>query len=159
MNFRLCSAVNPRWCLKLLLFLVALFEGAPAFAMNYSLQNGILKLDDLPVLLGLPAAFTVVADDSGTGVFLRMSVSKSGSYIQSSLGEIAGLRRFTGCNRYEPFWMRPEAGTTHAEVQAETQWLLAETGSGECVMLVPLLDGVFRFGRKSGGPKADGRDG
>jgi raffinose synthase len=161
MNSRPRSSVDSRWCLKFLFFLVALFEGAPAFAMNFSLQNGILKLADLPVLSGLPAAFTVVADDSGTGVFLRMSVSKSGSYLQSPLGEIVGLRRFTGCHRYEPFWMRPEVGTTHAEVQAETQWLLAETGSGECVMLVPLLDGVFRFalGGSPAGLKLTGETG
>ena len=125
--------------------LAALLRGDATFAMNASLQDGTLRLDDQPVLSGVPSSFAVVKDDSGTGVFLRMSAEKSSSFLQSSLGTIAGLRRFTSCHRYEPFWMRPAAGTTHAEVQAETQWLLAETESGECVMLVPLIDGAFRF--------------
>jgi raffinose synthase len=143
------STAGSRRGLHLLLLLAGLaasFHGAvAASAMNFSLQNGILKFADRPVLREVPDAFAVVPDGSGTGVFLRMSVPKSGSFIQSPLGAIDGLRRFTSCHRYEPFWMRPEAGTTHAEVRPETQWLLAETETGECVMLVPLIDGAFRF--------------
>jgi raffinose synthase len=119
--------------------------------MNFSLQNGSLLVETRPVLSGVPDAFTLVEDPSGAGVFLRLSVPKAGSYIQSPLGTISQLRRFTSCHRYEPFWMRPEAGTTHVEVRPETQWLLAETETGECVMIVPLIDGVFRFAL-SGGP-------
>jgi raffinose synthase len=120
-------------------------------AMTSSLRDGTLWLDDHPVLQGLPATFTAVADPSGTGVFLRLAVPRPGSFIQSPLGTISGLRRFTSCHRYEPFWMKPAVGTTPAEVPAETQWLLAETEGGGCVMLVPLLDGVFRFAL-TGGP-------
>ena len=149
MNSCLQSAAGSRRCLNLLLILAGLaafLHGASAAsAMNFSLQNGVLKLGDRPVLHGVPDAFAVVPVDSGAGVFLRMTVPKSGSFIQSPLGAIDGLRRFTSCHRYEPFWMRPAAGTTHAEVQSETQWLLAETEFGDCVMLVPLIDGAFRF--------------
>ena len=140
--------------LKPLLVLVGLATilgaGNNTLAMNFSLRNGTLWLENRPVLLGVPDAFTVVEDPSGTGVFLRISVKKSGSFIQSPLGVIDRLRRFTSCHRYEPFWMRPEAGTTHAEVQPETQWLLAETEADECVMLVPLIDGAFRFALSGG---------
>ena len=46
--------------------------------------------------------------------------------------------------------MKPAVGKSHADVQFETQWLLAETEAGECVMLVPLIDGAFRFSLSGG---------
>ena len=158
------SGAGPRWRrlpASLLALPAAMFIGSAAFAMNASLQDGILSLDGRPVLSDVPAAFSVVADDSGAGVFLRLSAEKPGSFIQSALGVIAGLRRFTSCHRYEPFWMRPAAGSTCAAVQPETQWLLAETESGGCVMLVPLIDGAFRFslGGSSSGLRLAGETG
>ena len=114
-------------------------------AEHYSLRGGTLWNGDRPVLQSVPSGVAVVKDPTGTGVFLRLTATNSGSLIQSPLGAIVGLKRFTSCHRDEPFWMVPAAGRTHAEVQLETQWLLAETESGDCVMLVPLLDGPFCF--------------
>ncbi len=118
--------------------------------MNLSLTHGTLWQDDRPVLETVPDTFAAVPDSSGVGVFLRMSAPRPGSFVQSPLGTIRGLRRFTSCHRYEPFWMKPAAGATTAEVPVETQWLLAETDTGECVLLVPLLDGAFRFALRGG---------
>ncbi|MGO8927778.1 MAG: Sip1-related alpha-galactosidase [Limisphaerales bacterium] len=111
----------------------------------YSLHDGTLWKGDRPVLQSVPAGFAIVKDPTGAGVFLRITVAKPGSLIQSPLGAIARLERFTSCHRDEPFWMVPAAGHEHAEVKLETQWLLAETEVGECVMLVPLMDGPFCF--------------
>ena len=118
--------------------------------MNLSLTHGTLWQDDRPVLETVPDTFAAVPGPSGVGVFLRMSAPRPGSFVQSPLGTIRGLRRFTSCHRYEPFWMKPAAGATTAEVPVETQWLLAETDTGECVLLVPLLDGAFRFALRGG---------
>jgi raffinose synthase len=114
-------------------------------AQDYSLRNGTLWNRDRPVLQNVPSGFAIVKDPTGAGVFLRMTVANSGSLIQSPLGTIAGLQRFTSCHRDEPFWMVPAAGRAPADVKLETQWLLAETGTGDCVMLVPLMDGAFCF--------------
>ena len=113
--------------------------------MEFTLKNGTLLCDNRPVLENIPKGFATVEDPTGAGVFLRFTAGNSSSFIQTPLGKIAGLSRFTSTHRYEPFWMKPAAGTSHADVQFETQWLLAETKSGDCVMLVPLIDGVFRF--------------
>jgi raffinose synthase len=112
---------------------------------SFSLRDGTLWFENHPVLQDVPAVFSVVPDPTGTGVFLRFTDLRPGSILQSRLGAIDGLRRFTSCRRDEPFWMLSATGKTHAEVQAETQWLLAETESGDCVMLAPLIDGDFRF--------------
>ena len=112
---------------------------------NFSLRNGTLWNGDRPVLKDVPLNFGLVKDPAGTGVFLRLTVMNSSSRIQSPLGTIADLQRFTSCHRDEPFWMVPTAGRTHADVKLETQWLLAETDGGDCVMLVPLLDRAFCF--------------
>jgi raffinose synthase len=114
-------------------------------AENYSLRDGALWLGSRPVLQNVPPGFALVKDPTGTGVFLRLTVPNSSSRIQSPLGVVAGLRRFTSTHRDEPWWMVPAAGRTPADVQLETQWLLAETGAGDCVMLVPLMDGPFCF--------------
>ena len=118
---------------------------AGASAMEFTLENGTLLCDKRPVLENIPKGFTAVEDPTGTGVFLRFTARNSSSFIQTPLCKIAGLSRFTSTHRYEPFWMKPASGTSHADVCFETQWLLAETKSGDCVMLVPLIDGVFRF--------------
>jgi raffinose synthase len=123
---------------------------AGAWAIDITLKNGTLSIDNRPVLENIPKSFSVVEDPTGTGVFLRFTAGNSSSFIQTPLGKIAGLSRFTSTHRYEPFWMKPAAGTSHADVQFETQWLLAETKGGDCVMLVPLIDGVFRFSISGG---------
>jgi raffinose synthase len=126
-----------------LAFLLAVTQANAA--VDYSLHNGVLWNGNRPVLQNVPSGFALVKDPTGTGVFLRMTAANSGSFIQSPLGTIAGLRRFTSCHRDEPWWMVPAAGRAHADVKLETQWLLAETEAGDCVMLVPLMDGPFCF--------------
>ncbi len=124
---------------------VALFSTMKASAMEFSLQRGTLLCDNRPVLENVPRGFAMVEDPTGAGVFLRFTAANTSSFIQRPLGKIAGLSRFTSTHRYEPFWMRPKAGLSHADVQFETQWLLAETKGGDCVMLVPMIDGPFRY--------------
>jgi raffinose synthase len=112
---------------------------------DYSLRDGTLWKGGRPVLRNVPSGFAIVKDPNGAGVFLRITVAKSGSLIQSPLGAIASLERFTSCHRDEPFWMVPTAGHAHTDVKLETQWLLAETQAGDCVMVVPLMDGPLCF--------------
>jgi raffinose synthase len=113
--------------------------------MNPCLRDSTLEIDGKPVLRGLSAAFSAAVDPLGTGVFLIAFAERPHSLHEFPLGRIEGLNRFTSCYREEPFWMKPAAGTGEADVRTETQWLLAETESGDFVMLVPLLSGSFRF--------------
>ncbi len=85
--------------------------------MEFTLKNGTLLCDNRPVLENIPKGFAAVEDPTGTGVFLRFTAGNSSSFIQTPLGKIAGLSRFTSTHRYEPFWMKPAAGTSHADVQ------------------------------------------
>jgi hypothetical protein len=112
---------------------------------TYSLRDGALMLGSRVVLQQVPAGYTLVSDPTGVGVFLRLTAPSAAAHIESPLGTIAGLRRFTSCHRDEPFWMVPAVGSSTADVKLETQWLLAETDSGDCVMLVPLMTGPFCF--------------
>ena len=79
-------------------------------AEEYSLRDGTLWNGSRPVLQNVPSGFAIVADPTGAGVFLRMTVPEAGSLIQSPPGAIAGLQRFTSCHRDEPWWMVPAAG-------------------------------------------------
>jgi len=109
------------------------------------LRAGTLYMEGRAVLRSVPDNFSIVEDPTGAGVFLKFSAQPAESYRQTPLGQIAGLQRFTSCHRVDPFWMVPVAGTNEAGVALETQWLLAETTAGDCVMMVPLLDKNCRF--------------
>ncbi len=130
-------------------------------AETFSLKDGTLRHGSRAVLEKVPAEFALVEDPTGAGVFLKWSAEKPESLIRSTLGSIAGLKRFTSCHRNEPFWMVPHAGTREADVNLETQWLLADTGADNYVMLVPLIDGpfVFTFSGGDDGVKINGQTG
>ena len=124
-----------------------------ASAATFSLRNGSLTCDDQPVLQNIPACFTLVIDPAGVGAFLKLKTTTSNSLLQSPLGDIPGMTRFTSLFRDEPFWMRPITGDRLSELKVETQWLLAETTNQNCVMVVPMFDGPMVFtlsGQKDG---------
>jgi raffinose synthase len=121
------------------------FANAQPVAAKFALQDGALSLGNRAVLKQVPDTLAIVNDPTGTGVFLRLSDPNAGSVLRACVGVIDGMKQFTSCRRDEPWWMLPATGTTSADVQLETQWLLAETESGDCVMLVPLMDGPFVF--------------
>ena len=56
-------------------------------------------------------------------------------FLELPLGRVSGMIRFTSCHRYSPFWTKPANGTTEAEVQPGTLWLLAQTDAGRCTMV------------------------
>ena len=127
-----------------LLGLIVMFSHT-ALASNFVLRDGALWSDGQPVLHEVPAGFTQVADPSKTGVFLKWTGAAPTALLRTPLGRVAGMRRFTSCHRDEPFWMIPRAGTNESQVALETQWLLAQTDAGDCVMLVPLLTDKMVF--------------
>jgi len=114
-------------------------------AKDYSLRDGTLWCGTRAVLQEVPTGFTIVNDPTGAGVFLKLTVPDSSWRIESLLGSVANLGRFTSTHRDEPWWMVPAAARKEREVPLETQWLLGETDAGDCVMLVPLMDGPFVF--------------
>ncbi len=116
-----------------------------AWAADFSLRDGTLWLGEQAVLKNVPENFYIQADRTGTGVFLKFSATHPSARLQTQLGDIAGLRRFTSCHRDEPFWMIPRTGTNESQVALETQWLLAQTDAGDCVMLVPLMTDKLVF--------------
>lgn len=126
-----------------ILLLLGFLPGA--FGANFTLRDGALAVGERIILRHVPAEFSVVQDRSGAGVFLSYSAPQPGALLENFVGEIAGLKRFISCHRDEPFWMVPRAGTNESQVALETQWLLAETGAGEYLMLVPLVTDTTVF--------------
>ena len=116
-----------------------------AVGKDYALRDGTLWCGGRAVLQRVPTGFAIAKDPTGAGVFLKLTVANSSSRIESVLGSVANLGRFTCSHLDEPWWMVPAAGRTEREVPLETQWLLGETDASDCVMLVPLMDGPFVF--------------
>ncbi len=113
--------------------------------MTLSLVETTLYSGKVSLFSGLGPGLSAEADPSGAGLFLVARAPNSSSRLQFSLGSAPSLRRFTACHRYEPFWMKPCAGSRLSEVPPETQQLLIELVDGNWLLLVPLIDEKFRF--------------
>ena len=113
--------------------------------MHPSLSEATVRLDGVVLLSDVCGDLHAEGDDRGHGVFLVARAKTSSSRHLFSLGRIADLDRFTACHRYEPYWMKPAAGSRASEVPAETQVLLVRLGSGRWMLVVPLLGELFRF--------------
>ena len=101
-------------------------------------------MTDVPSLRHLAENVSAEEDPSGVGVFLRFKAEVQAARHVFPVGTVTGMSRFTCCARYEPFWMKPHAGTQAGQVPVETQYLLTEQEDGSCVLYVPLIDGAFR---------------
>ncbi|MFA6962693.1 MAG: Sip1-related alpha-galactosidase [Opitutaceae bacterium] len=128
-------------------------------APHHTLCDSILALEGSPLFIGVSSAWSISrqsADGDSTGVFLRWTrpvETAPASFHEIPLGRIAGLRRFTSCHRYVPFWLKPVAGTTESDVKPETLWILAEKEdipgslvgpSRRYLLVVPLLSATTR---------------
>jgi raffinose synthase len=119
-------------------------------------EHAIVKRDArglTPLLTGLDAGLAGERDPLEEGLFISATASRTGSRLVFPLGSIPGLQRFTLCHRYEPFWMKPRAGGSLAEVPPETQFMLARLEQG-WLLLVPLVGELFRFSLRG---RADAR--
>lgn len=115
------------------------------------LPSGSVTAHGYELLSRISGDVRAEGDPHGHGLFLVARSKSSSSRLVFDLGVVPELKRFTACHRYEPYWMKPKAGTRLSEVPAETQFFLAELRSGQWLMLVPLIGDLFRFslrGRK-----------
>ena len=113
--------------------------------MTLALTDHAVLADDRPLLTGLADAFSAEPDSFGVGLFLVAQADWSASRHRFAVGVIPSLARFTVCHRYEPYWMKPCAGSRLQDVPAETQMLLARLTDDRWLLLVPLVDDRFRF--------------
>ena len=103
-----------------------------------------LSIKSKLILNGLSEAFSQENDPLKAGIFLRFKATQSGPKHTFKLGSLEKLARFTACHRYEPFWMKPAAGTKTQEIPIETQSLLFERSDQSCVLIIPLVGKAFR---------------
>jgi raffinose synthase len=113
--------------------------------MSIALSADRVVSNDRAILTGIPVEIRHEDDPSGHGLFLVAHASAPSSRHVFTLGGVPDLRRFTVCHRYEPYWMKPCAGTRLSEVPPETQSFLGELTDGRWLLLVPLLGDLFRF--------------
>ena len=133
--------------------------GEPSFTVKQvkaaggytSPMSNTFSLHDRLLLSDLPDTVQTLPDPAGVGAFLRFTADKPEARHVFLVGNAEGVRRFTCCHRYEPFWMKPQAGTQAGQVAVETQWLLTEQTDGSCALYIPLLDGPFRASLQGAG--------
>jgi raffinose synthase len=102
---------------------------------------------------GLDEGLSLELDALENGAFLVAKAAASATRLVFSFGAIPALERFTACHRYEPYWMKPCAGTKLSEVPPETQSLVAKLTDGTFLLVVPVYDELTRFslrGREDG---------
>ena len=114
------------------------------FPMTRPASSKIITMKNIEQNFRLAEGVTSVPAPDDAGFFLRFAAEKAESRHIFPVGELTGIPRYTALHRYEPFWMKAVAGTAAGTVPMETQFLLAETEGGDCLLLVPLIDGAFR---------------
>ncbi len=119
--------------------------------MNFVVSEQKLYHGDCILIVGLNREISIEAAPSPTDAFLAVRTARTGSRLVFELGQIPTLQRFTLCHRYEPYWMKPKAGTQIKDVPPETQFLLAQLVSGKWLLCVPLIDEPFRFSLRGTG--------
>jgi raffinose synthase len=118
------------------------------------LDQGVLSWDGDPLLEDLSSDVSLEIAKSGIeGAFLRLQAAEAKQRFRVRLGRVPSARRFVACHRYEPFWMKPRAGSDFGEIPQETQCLWLELDSGEVVLIVPLIEAPLRASLEG---KADG---
>ena len=113
--------------------------------MPISLASGVLASNGRTLLMDVPDSIRVDGPGEESGVFLAAHATSSSARHVMRLGAIPDLDRFVVLHRYEPYWMKPMSGARLSEVPAETQFLLARLRGGLWLLLVPLVDDLFRF--------------
>lgn len=109
------------------------------------LQQGTLMIYDTTLLTEVSENISLVPDPQGVGVFLQIKPASAASRHEIDLGKVAGVERFMSCFRYDPWWMKPTAGTEICQVPAETQFLLVECNNGQYAIFVPIIDEPYRM--------------
>ena len=109
-----------------------------------TLRKGALTIAGTTLFTGMHANLVIDDQPAPSGVFLRARTGAPAARWIVPVGAAAGVSRYTATHRYEPFWMKPCAGTDLATLPVETQWLLCECDGGQIALVVPLIDGAFR---------------
>lgn len=113
---------------------------------SLSLVDGsILDVDGTVLWSGLPAQIGCEPGAPEGALFLTAQAEASSSRLLFGFGSCPKLAQFSACHRYEAYWMRPAAGERLRDVPAETQSLLVRLADQRWLLLVPLVDTLFRF--------------
>jgi len=106
------------------------------------------------VLPDLPESGVEIEAVEPDGDLITVCFDQPGCSHRFPLGKLIDFERAVACRRSSPFWMVPCAGGPRFSVPEETQWLLLRLSCDRFVILVPLIDDLFRCSL-AGGP--DGR--
>ena len=113
--------------------------------MHFTISEQKLSHTGCILIAGLDKELTLEPGSGPSDAFLVGQVTTANSRLVFDLGQFPTIRRYTLCHRYEPFWMKPKAGSRLKDVPPETQFLLAELVNGHWLLCVPLLGEPFRF--------------
>jgi len=112
--------------------------------MEIQLTDHSLTVNGQVILASLPANVQIIPGPIASGAFLHFVTGHPGHRLVFPIGELTGIRRFSACHRFEPFFMTAACGERGGQVPVETQSLLLETAAGDCILMIPLVKGIFR---------------
>ena len=109
------------------------------------LRERTLAVGGCTLFVELDECLTLEPDALEHGVFVVATAKATSSRLSFSLGKLPLLERYVACHRYEPYWMKPYAGTRLRDVPPETQSLVVRLADGAFVLVIPLVDELTRF--------------
>jgi raffinose synthase len=105
-----------------------------------TLSHQVLSAGGHPLLSEVPANLRLFRPVPGMidAAFFRLRFDQPTDYAVCPLGRLHG-QRYLALHRYEPFWMKPAAGTDAAAIPMETQALFVELPGNQIALLIPLV--------------------
>ena len=113
-------------------------------SFDLQLQHNCLSVNQHPILTDVPGTIRLFPNPAGKGAFLQLTASHASHRLVLPLGNLTSIQRFTCCHRYEPFWMTAKNGRRGGQIPIETQFLMCELEGGSYLVLIPMIDGIFR---------------
>ena len=82
--------------------------------------------------------------EAGAGNIIIFDLERATDEQTINLGKLDKIEQFSSVFRHSSCWMTPRIGENFDELFVETQFLIADIGARQYIMLIPLVDGKVR---------------
>ena len=104
--------------------------------------TSVIAVKNIKIIEG--ESLDAIMPKSGKSVIIEIAWNERIAEKMFNLGKVESIQKFSACYRPRSAWMHPVIGTRLSQLPNETQFLLIDKGKEEYLMIMPLVDSLFR---------------